>query len=218
MKVELTKAVAGKSLRAIRDFFRKTNRLNLHTASRYLQMSMPEARAFLLELVRAGYVELDTTSTERTSESEYEVTDLGQRLKNAKALRRIGRDKAHEIVCRLKARVTQINANDDYVYRVKELRVFGSYVDGSADLGDVDVAVELEVRPQYAGDIVGASRNRARAAGKQVKSFMDEIAYGEREVRGALKGVSRHLSLHSMDDLRGINARSEVLFPGGAGD
>jgi hypothetical protein len=80
----------------------------------------------------------------------------------------------------LRHRVEEVNAHPDLLHWVTEVRVFGSYLTNSDDLGEIDLAIKKEGRP---------------ASG----SFSD--AYPERLVARLLKGGSRYISLHGVAEL-----------------
>lgn len=211
MKLDLTQTVGITTLKALRDFIRRhahRDRISERAVMETFGVRERDVKAVIMPWVEAGFVAV--VKTDHPFETPYELTDLGRRLRNAKALKRIPRGRAEAIMKALLAKVQEVNATDDYAYVVDELRVFGSYLDPDAeDLGDIDVSAILELRRDE--DIVEANLRRARASGK-VMSYLDELNYGETEVKRALKKVSRHISLHSPHDLERIGAAYKAVF------
>jgi predicted nucleotidyltransferase len=142
----------------------------------------------------------------------YELTHAAVRLVNAKLIKRINRAKAEFYVAELLQRADDINANPDLLYRVKRITAFGSYITDAADLGDIDIAVELEckVPPEQ---IVQANQARARALGRKSLSFSEELSVGQREVDLLLKGRNPYISLIFYDSLQRLNTPTKVIYP-----
>src|SRR5258708_4948767 len=97
---------------------------------------------------------------------------------------RITRQKAQHILGTLLKRVDEVNS--DLLYSVAEVHVFGSYLTSSDDLGDVDVAIRLAACGRGPG---WAQKNiaRAEASGLSSLRYVDQLFYGQREVRQLLK-------------------------------
>jgi hypothetical protein len=80
------------------------------------------------------------------------------------------------------------------------------------EVGDVDLAVELEQRyPDR--DIIEQLLARAEASGKRLGSYMDQLSYGELEVQKLLKGRSPYLSIQDADCPEKFGVPSIQLFP-----
>jgi hypothetical protein len=89
------------------------------------------------------------------------------------------------------------------------VRVFGSY----EFVGDIDLAIEL--RPHGAGDSkdwVDRVTARADRSGKQFRSSLQRLCYGETEVFQRLKARSPYLEFHRIEELEEIGSPSRVLF------
>jgi hypothetical protein len=148
----------------------------------------------------------------------YQITSLGLRLWNTRALPRIPQAKADIIVARLEARIAEINGDDQYVYVVDEVRVFGSYLGSEPELGDVDIAFRLEARSCYVDNLGEAIMHRAKLSGRRFNSCAEEVAYPQQEIQRLLKRVSRYVALHTIEELNKIEeatgclVMSRVLF------
>ena len=98
----------------------------------------------------------------------------------ARFVPRINRAKAEKLLADFLQCVEEVNAHPDLPHWVTEVRVFGSYLNNSDNLGEIDLAIKKERRP---------------ASG----SLID--AYPERLVARLLKGGSRSISLHGVAEL-----------------
>jgi predicted nucleotidyltransferase len=109
-------------------------------------------------------------------------------------------------------RITSINARDELVYRVSRVRAFGSYASDAPEVGDIDLAVELEQRyPDK--DIIELLLARAEASGKRLSSYMDRLSYGQQEVHQLLKGRSPYLAIEDSDCPEKFGVATVQLFP-----
>jgi hypothetical protein len=127
-------------------------------------------------------------------------------------IKRITRAKADHYVAELLQRADDINANPDLLYRVKRITAFGSYIADAADLGDIDIAVELEDKVP-AGQRSEANRARAAASGQKHLSWNDELTFGEREVDRLLKNRNPYISLFDYSSFQRLNTPAKVIYP-----
>ena len=95
---------------------------------------------------------------------------------------------------------------------MKRITAFGSYITDAADLGDIDIAVELECKiPE--GQRIEANRARAKASGRKGLSYDDKLSFGEREVNRLLRGRNPYISLTLYDSLQRLNTPTKVIYP-----
>lgn len=80
-----------------------------------------------------------------------------------------------------------------------EVRVFGSYLTDTDDLGDLDLALKLE-RRRVKGEWVKACHDLADKSGKTL-SFFQRLTYPETEIRRRIKGRLPRISLHETTEL-----------------
>lgn len=212
MRINLQTLVGRVTLRQVRDLLRRHDNVSGTNAGALLGMGTLEAAPFLQELASLGYIEKNDVITERLGVDHYQPTELGQRLRNAKAYKRISRSKAMAILERLHRAIEAINADEALVYHVDEIYVFGSMLNGGEDIGDVDIAFRLEPRPAYEGDLAEANLARARQSGKAHRNYLQELFYGNYEVVRLLKKPSRMIELHNIDDLEALGADAALFF------
>jgi hypothetical protein len=185
----------------------------------------PEARDFIrsLDYKRAGddnplaqalaaegYLELGGCG--------WQATLQGGALGNAKFIKPITRAKAEAIVAEAIERAKAVNANPDrYLYHVKRLRVFGSYLDPTVDLlGDVDIAIETDRNERLdsadPGSFTDLTQKHTYKYGPQsLNTFAAILLWPEREVVQVVKGRVRSLSLTTEDPTK-FTDRVETVY------
>ena len=96
-------------------------------------------------------------------------------------------------------RVEQVNHDPYYLYYVKELIVFGSYVNTqNIKIHDLDIALNLEQKCDNREFVMKKSSERVRASEKSL-SFVNTIYYCYIETAKYLQNRSHILSLHDID-------------------
>ena len=136
------------------------------------------ARALVEHLLKDGMIEVNAQlSGEQVA---YQPTIKSNAMRAARSVPRLNRAKAEKLVADFLLNVEEVNAHPDLLHWVTEVRVFGSYLTNSDDLGEIDLAIKKERRP-------GSD------------PFSD--AYPERLVARLLKGGSRYISLHGVAEL-----------------
>jgi|GEM_PF-2272239 len=173
-----------------------------------------DARRLVKALICEGYLaEFHPEKRRKGEPAYYHRTVTGQRFAMASA-RPLKRARAERMLRDLVERARSINRNDDFVYRVGALVVFGSYVDSTREvLGDLDVAFVREDRyvqgtdDDYMGGqspkAVAERRSRERGANR-FSTMVDTLFWPDKEFRLALKGRTAGLSLHDFGDEREV--------------
>ena len=105
-------------------------------------------------------------------------------MREARLVSRINRTKADKLLADFLRSVAEVNAHPDLLHWVTEVRVFGSFLTKSNDLGDIEIAIKTERRP------ASGPLSDARIA-----------FYSDRLVARLLKGDSRYISLHGVTEL-----------------
>jgi predicted nucleotidyltransferase len=129
----------------------------------------------------------------------YETTDKGQSLKMAGFTPRMNRAKAEALLSSMLERVAQINADPELLHWVTEVRVFGSYLTDTDDLGDLDVAISLE-RRIHGRSYTDAAHALARKRSPSL-DFFNRLAYPDRLIRQLIKNRSPRISVHDVSEL-----------------
>ena len=174
-------AKLGKISPAVRYLYKKSKRTNssrnvtsLIGANRIPDQAIA-ARALVEQLLKDGMIEVNARFSDCREQVAYQPTRWAARY-----VARIDRAKAEKLLADFLQCVEEVNAHPDLPHWVTEVRVFGSYLNNSDYLGEIDLAIKKERRP---------------AGG----AFSD--AYPERLVALLLKGGSRYISLHDVAEL-----------------
>jgi hypothetical protein len=218
LRVDANAAIAGQPIKRIRELLRRMG--NAHWShlqiAEFFQIDPAQAHALIGEMVARGFLD---GSERRPGDITrlYQCGPQGPRLASAGLLKPITRAKAEAIIAAFLQRVESVNARPELLEWVREVRVFGSYLEDRDDLGDVDIAVRTDRKEKFGKDWVCESQRRADESGRTFSNLIDRIAYGHTEVMRLLKAGNRYLSLHTMDDLEEIGAPSKVLFKDSSG-
>jgi hypothetical protein len=200
VRLAITDTVAGYPAREARDFLRS---LDYQRA----EDDNPLAQALAAE----GYLE-------HADPHGWAATMKGGGLGNAKFIKPIPRAKAEAIVAEAIERAKAVNADPKrYLYTVKRLRVFGSYLDPTVDLlGDVDIAIETDRNERLdsadPGSFTDLTQKHTYKYGPQsLNTFAAILLWPEREVVQVVKGRVRSLSLTTEDPTK-FTDRVETVY------
>ena len=213
MRIQSSDLIVGQPALAIRKVLRSRTHIMVDTIVDTLEVDLETARQVLKDLATEGYIEAS-----EDFEGMWRTTMQGNAVANAKAGRPITRRTADRLVEEFLVRVNEINACDDYAFRVKQVVIFGSYLSDIPTLGDVDLSIELSHRyddPQEHESHCKARIEHALQQGRHFSTFVHELDWPEEEVRHILKGRSRGLSLHDERHERVLSRPipSKILFP-----
>jgi len=210
VKIDRKELIAGQPILGIRDFLRRMgkDRFTSLAAADCFSISDDEAKTVLIALVERKLIEDMGRVSDR---NWFQVVQEGRRLAAASGAPRISRAKAESILKGFLERVEEVNRTEELAYIVKVVRVFGSYLGDANELGDIDLAVELEWRDQKR-DVVKYCYERAEKSGRQLKTIVDTLGYAETEVRQLLKNRNRYLSFHQPFELEQLGVHSKLLF------
>ena len=179
--------------------------------ARELKISLERASRLISALQKHAYVEPVATEHRGT----WRNTTLGNSFANATAARPVKRRVAERRLSEFLNRVRRVNAKPTFLYRVTEVVVFGSYVSVKSKMGDVDLAIHLEPKPEFRdgwAERVLAHAAEAEARGRRFSRFTDRLGWAEQETRMFLKAGSRSLSLHDLDHERPLFSETPHLM------
>jgi len=182
----------------VRDFLRRgRGGFSVNLIESLFEDSGVSCDEFLGALISEGMVEAVAGRDGR-----YRPTMLGQRLANATAARKIRRRTANEAVAYLLERARETAVDPEFLWAVKEIKVFGSYLSDVAYLSDVDVCVTLV--PKLSSDeMVNAAMDQTReaeSAGRSFRNCAELICWPRTRVLRHLRGRKRCLSIQDGDD------------------
>ena len=113
---------------------------------------------------------------------------------------RINRAEADRLLAEFLLSVGEVNTHPDLLHWVTEVRVFGSYLTNSDDLGNIDIAIRKKRRP-VSGSFSDACATMAEQNGRILGTDRDMAFYLDLLVARLLKGGSRYISLHGVTEL-----------------
>jgi hypothetical protein len=127
------------------------------------------------------------------------LTQTGKQSRIVSLNKRFSRADGEAMVAELVERAKAINARDDLLCGISELRLFGSMLDPKAKtVGDADVAYELFYKQPPPGKRRSEWHiERAKQSGRNLQ-FREMISYGAIEVERLLKARRSRLSLMKM--------------------
>lgn len=113
------------------------------------------------------------------------------------------------------ARVEHVNKSNRYLYRVKKLGVFGSYLTGQDYINDIDIALALEPKDadrEKLRALIWQKVSKAKADDRRFANFSEELFWPQTEVLHYLKSRSRAISLHLLDEGQFETVEAKVLY------
>jgi hypothetical protein len=177
-----------------------------------------KSKAVLAELFKRRWMvkgKRDGENGEPKKVAIVSLTQSGRQSRAASLQKRFPRAVGDEIVAELVGRARAINARDDLLCGVSELRLFGSMLDPKAEMvGDVDIAISLYRKEPPAGKAwTDWNIERAKASGRYLQ-YIAQLCYGTNEVKLLLKARKPRLSLHEISDLEKLEPvpKSKVIF------
>ncbi len=115
-----------------------------------------------------------------------------------------------------KMRIEEVNNDPNFLVKIKKAIVFGSYLSNEQRINDLDIAVELTQR--YEDFEIHEKKwderiNKAIMEGRRFRNYNEKILWPVGEVYKYLKGHSKMISLHSMEEFQRLNiSRHKVIF------
>jgi predicted nucleotidyltransferase len=217
MRISSSETVAGYPILLIRSLLARcqSGDLVVDEVERILRVDQVEARRAISALEDLGYLEL---CAEYLPHEQWRTTITGNTLANASASRPMRRAKAEQLLAEFMTRVEQLNADQGYIYRVAKVALFGSMLGESAEVGDIDLAIELVPKYDKAEMLVRSEQRIAAAVaeGRRFTNIVDELTWPTREIYRCLRNRSRAISLHPFDEPIELNTPYRVIFDASA--
>lgn len=206
MRIKAAENLAGVPMTRLRKVLRDSPTTGW--ATNYLQTSLKVSRsranAVAAALLEGEFiVAVDTARRGRL----FRTTTKGLALGAATASTPIHRRTAERLLEQFMERVRIVNADGNYLYTVKTIVLFGSYLSERDDLGDIDIAFALKQRSIADwGAAANELRQRAQEAGRRFRSNLEWIGWPELEVVRYLRSRSRSLRLVELESHRELLA------------
>jgi hypothetical protein len=144
-------------------------------------------------------------------ETWWVTTVQGGALAQASFGKPIKRATAERHLAGVLERARQFNADPAKLLSVIQLSVFGSYLDPVVEeLGDLDLAITYAHRDN-GDDFMERVLDCANASGRHFGTFVDQIAWPERELLMFLKNRSPAINI-TTEDISVFTSRSRVIY------
>jgi predicted nucleotidyltransferase len=198
VRINAKDVVAGFPILKIRDLL-KNETINSNVVKWVLKIDEPEASHVITVLKELGYI----TRGEMENHDTYEVTLDGSSLALAKAVSPLKRAKADELFSEFMERVQEVNKNCYYLYKVKKVLLFGSYLTNADTVNDIDLAIELrsiEQDTKARREMENTRIHEAIRKGTRFNNYVERLYFPQRQVFLFLKSKSKYLSIHGIDD------------------
>jgi predicted nucleotidyltransferase len=198
MNIDAKQRYAGVPILTVRDTVRQLagSVFDVLVLARALHAKPGPMKKVIAKLVADGYAK---ATDER---GHWTITSDGVRFGNASAAKPLHRSAANRVLLGLLHRAKDVNTSERFMYRVKTILLFGSYLTEKERLGDVDVLVEIKDRrddyPSFDA-YHEASTRHAKKSGREFGSWFEEYQWPYREVLLYLKKRSRSIALHPFE-------------------
>jgi hypothetical protein len=204
MRIKSDEDVAGFPASKIRQLLRQSvDSLSVRHATKTLEINTKEAMQLLKRLERVGFLERNPTSRNPDDEHTWKRTVNGGALANALFSAPVPRQSAEKTLTEFLSRVRQVNCDSRFLYEVRKVVVFGSFLSDAPFVGDLDLAVDLcpkERDSRKHSELIRARANEAASSGRRFRNFVGGFRFAEDEVLMFLKARSRILQLTRCDD------------------
>jgi predicted nucleotidyltransferase len=201
MKINTKDKILDVPILTIRDFLRQLkgpigDPWPESFAYQYLKFGTERNKEILNELSRQGFIE----KTENLQgEQFWQNTIKGNSLANATAAKSVTRETADKVFNEFMERVRKVNEDPYYLFKVNRVILFGSYIQDTPTVNDVDIAFELipkENDPKRRHVIYEQRRIESK---RTFRNTTDYLIWPHTEVLLFLKSKSRIISLHPFE-------------------
>jgi hypothetical protein len=216
MRIKPDEDVAGFPASKIREVLRQSvDRLSARHATKILGINTEDATELLERLAHSGFLKRNPASPNSDDEHSWRRTVKGGALANALFSSPVSRQTAEQTLNAFLDRVRQVNSDNRFLYCVRKVIVFGSFLGDGPFVGDLDLAVDLgpkEPDGHKHRELILARANEAASHGRDFRSYVERLCFAEQEVRSFLKARSRILQLTRSDDGVLATAESQVIY------
>jgi hypothetical protein len=214
MRIRSDELVAGFPAKQIRELLRQNDQyLSAIHVGKVLGLRGKKALRLLETLERRGFIEKSDTDSDATQ--YWKLTLPGSSLSKALFSAPVSRKNAEKKLIEFMKRVHQVNDDGRFLYRVRKVVVFGSFLTESPIVGDLDIAIDLEPKEPNAkkhSDLIQDRADETARNGKRFQNFVDRLYFANQEVRSFLKARSRIVQLTDCDDGVLKIAKQKVIY------
>jgi predicted nucleotidyltransferase len=215
MRIDLNETISAIPVRQIRNMLRKDRLFSTENVMEDLKLDETRANVLLKELVNRGMLELDTETPRYSDTLYWRTTVAGNAFAMAKAGKPIRRKSAEQIFAKFMERVQEVSTNPYYLYKVKTVVVFGSYLSESSTMNDIDIAVEVvwkEANMERREELLEDRIKLLIHQGKHPRNVVEYATLPQIEVYRHLKSRSRAISLHDVSDTTWQSSKHRIVY------
>jgi len=216
MRIRSNDLVVGFPAKQIRKLLRQNAEfLSVEDVTKVLGLTGESALQLLENLEQKGFIEKNTFVPD--PDKNWKHTIKGGALSKALFSAPVFRENAEKALVEFMDRVQEVNENGRFLFRVRKVVLFGSFLTGSATIGDLDVAIELvpkEADARKHSELILARANEAALNGRMFRNFIERLDFAAQEVRSFLKSRSRIIQLTDCKDGVLKIAEHRVIYEG----
>ena len=177
MRIRPDDLVAGFPAKQIRKLLRQNyESLSVDDVTKVLGLSGKSALRLLETLEQKGFIEKNAFAP--NPDKNWKHTLKGGALSKALFSAPVYRENAEKALAEFMDRVQAVNGDGRFLFRVRKVVLFGSFLTGSATLGDLDIAIELvpkEADAKKHSELILARANEAALNGKSFRNFIERV-------------------------------------------
>jgi len=216
MRIRPDELVVGFPARQIRELLRQGAQfLSVKDVTKVLGLSGKRALRLLEALEDQGFIKKNTAAPD--PKNNWKHTIKGGALSNALFSAAISRQTGEKAFSEFMDRVSKVNEASRFLFRVRKVVLFGSFLAESPTIGDLDIAIDLvpkESDSRKHSELVQARANAAELSGKRFRNIVQRLDFAAHEVRTYLKAHSRIIQLTDCNDGVLTFAKQRVIFEG----
>ncbi len=214
MRIRPDDVIAGFPAKQIRKLLRQSMlSLSVDEATKVLGLNERSTLKLLNDLEKQGFIEKNAFAPD--PKKNWKNTVKGGALSKALFSAPVSRRAAEKKLSEFMDRVREVNEAGRFLYRVRKVVLFGSFLAESSTVGDLDIAIELvpkEPDSRRHSELILAHANAADLNGKRFQNFVHKLDFAAQEVRSYLKGRSRIIQLTDCGDGVLKIAKSRILY------
>lgn len=216
MQIQPDDLVAGFPAKQIRKLLRRSDSvLSVDDVTKVLGLRGERALQLLKTLEKQGFIKKNTSSPD--PEKNWKHTIKGGALSNALFSARVSRRDAETALFEFMVRVGEVNEAARFLFRVRKVVLFGSFLSESSAIGDLDIAIDMvpkEPDSRKHSERLLAHADAAALCGKRFGNIVQRLDFAAKKVRAYLKARSRIIQLTDCDDGVLQIAEHRIIYEG----
>jgi predicted nucleotidyltransferase len=202
MYLDKNSLIFGYPANEIRDVFRELGHDYAHEPffCHHLGIKKAQASQLIINLIKDGYLERGKFCGNKDYVS---LTIKGYSLRMASFAPPIARKTADRKIAELIERAKIVNTSNEFLYKVKRIAVFGSYLTDKDRINDIDIDIILKAKfsEKKQNKKENELREQAIRNGKVFHNYIDRLFYPITYTKDFLRHRSRAFSIHYEDQI-----------------